>query len=154
MTLDAKLHWREHVKKKKSELDIKYRKINWLIGRNSTLSIHNKIMIYKQILKPVWLYGIQIWGCAKNDVIRVIQTFQNKVLRNIVNAPWYVRNRVIHRDLKINTIETEIKNKAEAHELKLQLHVNVEIPALLNTTGLLRRLNRFKPHDLKWRFHQ
>lgn len=154
MTLDAKLHWKEHVKKKKDELDIKYRKIKWLIGRKSNLSLHNKIMIYKQILKPVWSYGIQIWGCAKNYVIDIIQRFQNKVLRNIVKAPWYIRNADIHRDLNINTIAAEIKSKAEAHELKLLHHNNAEVPVLLNITGMPRRLNRFKPHDLKWRFNQ
>lgn len=154
MTLDAKLHWKEHVKKKKEELDIKYRNYRWLIGRKSSLSLHNKIMIYKQILKPVWTYGIQIWGCAKNSVIEIIQRFQNKVLRNIVKAPWYVRNSDIHRDLNINTIASEIQNRAEAHEIKLLHHVNSEIPALLNTSGMPRRLNRYKPHDLKWRFNQ
>lgn len=58
MTLDARLRWKEHVKKKKKELDIKYRKMHWLIGRRSELNTHNKMLLYKQVLKPVWTYGI------------------------------------------------------------------------------------------------
>ena len=74
MTLDTKLRWKEHIRKKRTELGLKYRQLYWLLGRNSQLSIHNKILIYNQILKPIWLYGIQLWGCAKETNIRCIQT--------------------------------------------------------------------------------
>ena len=43
MTLDAKLRWKEHVKKKKEALDLKFSKMYWLIGRHSTLSISTYI---------------------------------------------------------------------------------------------------------------
>jgi hypothetical protein len=50
---------------------------------------------------PVWTYGIQLWGCAAQSTISVIQPFQNKVLRDTVNAPWYIRNTDLHRDLNM-----------------------------------------------------
>jgi len=53
MMLDAKLCWKTHVKKIHEELGIKYKKMYCLMGRRSALSIHNKLMLYKQILKPV-----------------------------------------------------------------------------------------------------
>ncbi|PNF37404.1 hypothetical protein B7P43_G16017, partial [Cryptotermes secundus] len=53
MTLDAKLRWKEHIKKKQKELQIKFRKMNWLIGRRSELSMY-KLLLYKQMLRPVW----------------------------------------------------------------------------------------------------
>ena len=77
MTFDAKLQWKEHVKKKNQELHLKYSKMYWLIGRNSILSTHNKLLIYKQVSKPVWTYGIQLWGCAFEANIAIIQRFQN-----------------------------------------------------------------------------
>ena len=49
MTLDTKLKWKEHVKKKKEELNIKFRKMNWLLGRHSELTIHNKLLLYRQM---------------------------------------------------------------------------------------------------------
>jgi len=61
--------------------------VYWLVGRRSALSIQNKLMLYTQILKPVWTYGIQLWGCTKQSNTDIIQRFQNKVLRNIVGAP-------------------------------------------------------------------
>jgi hypothetical protein len=64
MNLDIRLRWKEHVKKKRRELDLKYRKMYWLLGRKSQLSVHNKLLLYKQVLKPIWTYGIRLWGCA------------------------------------------------------------------------------------------
>ena len=84
VTLDSKLRWKTHVKKKREELGLKYKKMYWLIGRRSAPSIHNKLMLYKQILKLVWTYGIHLWACTKQDNTDIIQRFQNKVLRNIV----------------------------------------------------------------------
>ena len=72
MTLDAKLRWKAHVKKKREEMDQRYKRMYWLIGRNSSLSLHNKFLLHKQILKPIWTYGIQLWGCTKQSNIDII----------------------------------------------------------------------------------
>jgi hypothetical protein len=82
--------------------------MHWPIGRNCSLSIHNKRLLNKQILKPVWTYGIQLWGCTKQSNIDIIQRFQNKLLRNIVKAPWYIRNNDLHRDLEVDVVSSEI----------------------------------------------
>lgn len=148
MTLDTKLRWKEHVKIKRKELDLKYRDLYWLIGRNSTLSIYNKVLIYNQILKPVWCYGIQIFGCAKKVHINKIQTFQNKVIRNVVNAPWYVRNSDIHRDLKIAFVNEEIRKHARKHTERLTQHVNIEASQIIRNQTSIRRLLRVIPSDL------
>ena len=97
---------------------------------------------------PVWTYGLQLWGCAKQSNIQIIQRFQNKVLRNIVGAPWYCRNSDIHRDLNIDTVANAIKKIAKNHEERLHQHVNVEALQLLDTTELVRRLKRTKPFEL------
>jgi hypothetical protein len=39
--------------------------MNWLMDKNSQLSLENKITIYKAIIKPVLTYGIDLWGCSK-----------------------------------------------------------------------------------------
>lgn len=148
MTLDAKLRWKEHVKKKYNELNIRLRKMYWLLGRKSTLSLHNKLKLYKQVLKPIWTYGIQLWGCARNANRQIIQRFQNRTLRMIANAPWYVRNCDLHRDLKVTTVAEEIKKCAQSHERRLKIHINEEACKLLNNDELHRRLKRTKPFEL------
>ena len=61
---DKSLTWKDHVQTKRKQLDIKTREINWLIGKHSPLSLENKLLIYKTVLKPVWTYGIELWGPA------------------------------------------------------------------------------------------
>jgi hypothetical protein len=134
-------------KKKREELGLKYRQMYWLMGRRSALTTNNRLVLYKQILKQVWTYGIQLWGCTKPSNIAIIQRFQNEVLRAIVNAPWYVRDADFHRDLKLEMVTAEIKMFARKHEERLHHH-NVEAIHLLDNSELLRRLKRTKP--LSW----
>lgn len=124
LTLDAKLRWKEHILIKLKQLKTIKKKLYWMIGRQSKLSIHNKLMLYKQIMKPVWIYGIQLWGCSKASNINKIQIFQNKVLRNIVDARWYMRNTDIRKDTSITTVEEEITKAARNHELRLVIEIS------------------------------
>jgi len=138
MTLDAKLRWKAHVKKKREEMDLRYKTMYWLIGRNSSLSLQSKLHLYKQILKPIWTYGIKLWGCTKQSHIDIIQRFQNKVLRNLVNAQWYVRKNDVHRDLQLNVVSSEIQRFAQKHEARLHHHENGEAILLLDNAGIVR----------------
>jgi hypothetical protein len=133
---------------KRDELNIKFRKMYWLLGRNSELSVHNKIILYKQVMRPVWSYGIQLWGCASDSDIQVIERYQNKVLKCIVNAPWYVRNSDLHRDLRIETVTDIIAKCAKSHGKRLQDHINIEASKLLNVNNITRRLKRKKPFEV------
>lgn len=148
MTLDAKLKWKEHIKIKSIELKLKLQKLNWMIGRKSVLSVKNKLLIYNQVLKPIWTYGIQLWGCAPKTDIEIIQRFQNKILRIIVNAPWYVRNDDLHRDLGVKKVIETITISACKHLSRLQQHINPEASILCNEEIYSRRLRRTKPQDL------
>ena len=65
----------------------------------------NILLLYKQILKPIWTYGIQMWGCTKQSNIDIIKC--------MVNAPWYVRNNDLHRDLQVNVVSSEIQRFAQ-----------------------------------------
>ena len=108
MILDRRLTWKKHIIDKSKQLKDKLKKFYWLTGRRSNLSTQNKITLYKIIIKPVWTYEIQLWGTASNSNIEILQRFQSKMLRSLINAPWYITNEAIHRDLKIPTIKEEI----------------------------------------------
>jgi uncharacterized protein YeeX (DUF496 family) len=123
-------------------------KMYWLLGRNSELSVHNKIVVYKQAIRPVWSYGIHLCGCASESNIQAIQRYQNKVLKCIVNTLWYIRNSDLHRELEIETVTDIIAKFAKSHENRLQDHINIEAPRLLNVNNITRRLKRKKPFEL------
>jgi hypothetical protein len=85
-------------------MDLRYKELYWLLVRKSRLSVANKLLLYKSIITPRWIYGIELWGCACKSNIAVIQRCQSKILRTIVDAPRYVTNDMIHKDLDIPTV--------------------------------------------------
>ena len=87
MILDRRMTWKRHIVDKSKELITKLKKFYWLIGRRSNLNMQSKIMLYKAILIPVWTYGIQLWGTASNPNIEILQRFQSKTLRSLIDAP-------------------------------------------------------------------
>jgi len=62
------------------------------------------MLLYNTMIRPVWSYGIQIWGPAKPSNIRPIQSFQNIALHTITVAPWYTTNFSLHNDLKAKSV--------------------------------------------------
>jgi hypothetical protein len=123
----------------------------WLLGRKSKLSTNNKLLIYKVILKPIWTYGIQLWGTTFNSNIEILERFQRKVLRLIVDAPWYVSNSVIRKDLQIPTVKDEISRFSSHYDVCISVHPN-ELTASHTEPPIHRRLRRYWPHDLLVRF--
>jgi hypothetical protein len=122
----------------------------WLLGRKSKLSTSNKLLIYKTIFKPVWTYGIQLWGTASTSNIQIIERFQWKALRMIVDAAWYVQNTVIGRDLQIPTVKEEIRRYSSQYSARLSAHPNDLIVDLIELPDN-RRLRRHLPNDLPTR---
>jgi hypothetical protein len=88
--LDHHLTWHTHIFAKRKQLGLSLTKMYWLLGRKFKLSTNNKLLIYKAIPKPIWPYGIQLWGTTSDSNIKILEHFQSKVLRLIVDAPWYV----------------------------------------------------------------
>jgi hypothetical protein len=68
--LDRKLTWHHHIFTKRKQLGLTLTKMYWLVGRSSRLSLPNKLLLYKSILKPIWTYGIQLWGTASTSNTR------------------------------------------------------------------------------------
>ena len=109
---------------KRKQLDLKTHEIYWLIGKHSPLSLENTLLIYKTVLKPVWTYGIELWGCATKSNIAVIQQYQSKLLRNITNAPRYVSNQTLHSDLHILHVHMVCWERTATHHMTLDSHSN------------------------------
>ena len=65
--------------------------------------------MYKAILKPMWSYGVQLWGCPKPSNTKIIQRVQSKILRMVFNAPRYISNKTLHEDSGTPFVEYEIK---------------------------------------------
>lgn len=146
--LDQKLTWQKHIKAKRQQMNIKLRQMSWLMHRNSKLSLKNKLLLYKSIIKPIWTYGVQLWGCTKPSNTKIIQRLQSKVLRTITNAPWYVSNFTLHTDLHVPYVTDEIRKLSVLYNQRLQGHDNGLIEEISNPPNVTRRLKRQWPSDL------
>ena len=98
----------------------------------SPLSLENKLLIYKTILKPIWTYDIVLWGCASKSNIAIMQRYQSKILRLITNAPWYVNNQTLHTDLKIPFVHTVIQDHIRKHRNTLESQANPSLEPILH----------------------
>lgn len=146
--LDQKLTWRKHIKTKRQQLNLRLREMSWLLGPKSKLSIKNKLLLNKCIIKPIWTYGIQLWGCTKPSNTKIIQRIQSKVLRIIVNAPWYVSNLTLHNDMQIPFVKEEIHRLSIVCQQSMLGHNNRLVADNSNPPNVRRRLRRQWPSDL------
>jgi hypothetical protein len=69
----------------------------------------------------------------------------------IVDAPWYVPDTVIRRDLQIPTVKEEIQRYSSQYNTLLSAHPN-DLIANLMVQPDNRRLQRHLPNDLPARF--
>jgi UV DNA damage repair endonuclease len=85
--------------------------------------------------------------------IEILERFQSKILRLIVDAPWYASNSVIRNDLQVPTIKEEISRFSFHYNVRISVHPN-ELIASFTEPPIQRHLRRYWPHDLLIRFYQ
>jgi hypothetical protein len=100
---------------------------------------------------PIWTYGIQIWGTASASNIEILERFQSKALRMIMDASWSVPNTVIRRDLQIPTVKEEVRRYGSQYIALLSSHPDDLIVNLFQLRDN-RRLRKHLPNDLPIRF--
>jgi hypothetical protein len=98
----------------------------------------------KARIKPVWTYGIELWGCSKPSNTKILQTFQSRTLRKLANAPWYRLNVTLHNDLRIPYVTGVIRTYAKNHKNRTAQNNK----QLIRQREIGRRLNRMWPEDL------
>jgi len=113
----------------------------WIIGRKSRLSLANNPLVYEAILKPIWTYGIQLWGTASTSNVYILERFQSKALRIITDAPW--PNAVIKHDLQVPSVRQEVRTYSVTYHARLEGHPNDLATTLLQQPPQNRRLKRY-----------
>lgn len=142
--LDHKMNSIKHLTKKLKQVDLKVKEMQWLIGRRSKLSLENNILLYKTIIKLIWVYDIKLWDCASKSN----RISQSEILRMITNASWYVSNQTCHEYFNVPIVMDVIKDKSRQYHTKLQNHTKTLLHPLLEQQ-IDRSLKRNLPIDLK-----
>lgn len=106
----------------KMAVRIKILKPMWI--RGSGLSLKNKATLYAQVVRPVATYGCPAWSSAARTRRREISTLENKILRGILGAPWFVRNEQIRRELTMVPIDQIVEKRTKDTSEKILRHAN------------------------------
>lgn len=83
---------------------------------------HSKLIVYKAILKLIWIFDMRLWGTASNRNIEILEYFQTKTFRTIFNIPQYVSN--ICYDLKLPTVKQVIMMYSNNYQKTLSNYIN------------------------------
>ena len=83
-----------------------------------------------------------------NSNLEILERFQSKVLRLITDAPWYVPNAIIKRDLQVPTVRQEARKYSTNYRKWLDTHPSNLANALFRQKLRTRRLKRLYPADL------
>lgn len=83
-----------------------------LLERYYELYLHNKLLLYKQILKPGWTYGVQVWGKL---MCKLYNPSKTKYFRA---SPTIIRNGNLHKELKSATVTEELNGSRKKHEIE------------------------------------
>jgi hypothetical protein len=149
--LDRRLTWNTHVTKTRQKLKTRFYQLKRLLDSRSRLQLSRKLTLYKTMIKPIWTYGVALWGSAKPSHTKRIQAIQNRILRTITQCPFYVSNTTLHNDMKLPLVTDTAKQLYRALHDKFQQHAN---PLIHNMHTLVipgnpvRRLKRRWCRDL------
>lgn len=65
LLLDKRLTWNKHLQTKRLTLNARMRMFRSLLIRNKHTTINITLLINKAPLRPMWTYGLQLWGPTK-----------------------------------------------------------------------------------------
>lgn len=104
LVLDKKLTYRQHVNYV-AEKTLKAMRILYsMLNRKSKLDQSNKLLLLKVCLRPISTYAAPILVQAAKTHLRKLQVIQNKILRMILDAPWWTRTTTLHENTELEMI--------------------------------------------------
>ena len=141
--LDQRLSFAEHIRKVRSRAAFVYGRLHFLLNSKSKLSLKSKLRLYGSCIRPVMMYACPVFAQASHRRLHRMQALQNRALRKITGAPYYVRNEILHVDLKIPTIRQYMKRAAIRYFERAEKHDNSLIVSASNyTPSRISRIRR------------
>ncbi|PRD27917.1 UNVERIFIED_CONTAM: X-element\ORF2 [Trichonephila clavipes] len=115
------------------------------------------MLIYKLVLRPVLSYASPVGGQAAYFNIKMLESAQNKVIKVITDATWFMRNEDLRTVLKLKTlkdffkkISTKFFNNIDSHTNRAVARIEkYSINSLFNRPLRIYKGNKY--HQLKLR---
>lgn len=148
ITLDQRLKYHTHATNILGRARTVTNRLFPLIGRTSTMTVKNKLLLYKTTIEPIMTYAAPIWNTVANTHKHRLQTLQNKIIRATVNAYRYTPNRVLYRDLNITPLIDIYETMTEKTIQQATYHKNDLVRKAIDYDPELNpRIKRLKTGD-------
>ena len=119
LILGKEHNWSPHIDKVLKKTTQRMVMLCPLLNRNSDLSIRNRVLLYKLLIRPIMDYACPAWKSAARTHVRRLQVLQSNCLRLATGVPWYVSNRQIHEDLGVPLFADHIRALTASFDSKL-----------------------------------
>lgn len=128
VALDTKMKFKNHIPFVIHKMNLLIKMLYPFINRKSCLSLDNKMLIFKSIFQSAMYYAAPLWASSANCHLKKLQIAQNKVLKIILNYPFYYSTKRLHEhakvELVINQIETLTQHFSTRCSASSYSHIN------------------------------
>ena len=120
-------------------------------ARNMHLPIDLQIELFNKLVKPVLLYGCEVWGFGN---VEVIERVRLKFIKIILNLKRCTPNHIVYGEVGVYPLKIDIQTRMVSYWSKLLLHENL---GTLTTSIYLATKHRFnlsnitsRPRYFQW----
>jgi hypothetical protein len=133
INFDRRLTWKHHTTTMKQRGQALLGALRPIL-RAKELNLKIKRQLYLTLIRSAITFGIPTYTFTSKTNLQKLQVVQNKALRAITGAPWFVSNRQLHRELSIQYINEFKQDRTKAIYQKAKTHTNPTIRDVTNYT--------------------
>ena len=151
LLLDSKLLYTKHLQTVLHKAMGTLLKIFPLLARDSPLTIHNKILLYRLLLHSMITYAARVWSSTSLNNYRHLQVYQSKCLRVIGDFPRRTPITHLHAYLQMIPIRQFIYHLTDKFFVRCPAHPNPLIRKTGNYTleDLHRQYTKYRHKRIK-----
>ena len=123
--LDQKLIFSKHINCIVAKTIANLIKFYPIFFKNKFLSVRNKIVFYKSLIRSSMLYACPIWSMTCQSNLHKLQIVQNKFLRIIGNYRMFSLVSKKHKDLNVEYVDEYIRKLSRNYFHRIEMHRNV-----------------------------
>lgn len=102
--LDKRLTFARHIDHALSKIGKTTKALYSILNRRSRLCLSNKLLVFKSILRPIYMYGCQVWGGCAATHLKKLQVAQNKCLKMCCNLPYDFSTTLLHQRCQLDLV--------------------------------------------------
>lgn len=131
MNLDKRATHKKHVMSQILATNKTIKSLYSIIGRNSRLSVKHKLLLFKTVFRPRFMYAAPVWRNTALTHRKQLQILQNKILKIMLNKPRRFPTALLHSITGIETVQQYIDKTWLKFEQNCNYNSNPDIVSLI-----------------------